>query len=209
MRLRGKRRSADMAGGTSTSALERPTPLARRRPLSGADRPNPGVEVARLGVLLLVAVLLQTILAPNIRILGANPDFMVMVVASVGLLRGTEIGAFFGFAGGVLVAVALFEPVGIASFVLIIVGYLAGRYAETADLSSGFAPLVTVFVASIVAAVLFGMAQFLLGRQAPVWFVTTRVVLPLALLNTLLAAPVFILAKWWLRGEVRRVAEAD
>lgn len=187
---------------TPRAAPDAPEPSGVRRRLHTAqDRPNPGVELARLGVLLVVATLLQTLVAPNMRVLGANPDFMLIVVASVGLLRGAEAGALFGFAGGVVVALALFQPLGIAAFVLVVVGYLAGRYAETADLSLGLAPLVTVFAGTLVAWGLYVVTQFLLGRQVPLGFATTRVLIPALILNTLLAAPVFLGAWWWMRGE--------
>ncbi len=181
----------------------------KRRLHTAQERPNLAAELARFAVLLLVATLLQTLIAPNLRILGANPDFMLIVVASVGLLRGAEAGALFGFAGGVLVAVALFEPLGIAAFVLVVVGFFSGRYAETADLSSGFAPLVTVFVGSLLAGVLDVVVQFLLGRQVPLGFVVVRVIVPSVILDTLLAAPVYLAARWWMRGErARRAFEA-
>jgi rod shape-determining protein MreD len=189
-------------------ALAAPASVTRRLH-TAQERLNPAAELARFAVLLVAATLLQTLIAPNVRILGANPDFMLIVVASVGLLRGSEAGALFGFAGGVVVAVALFEPLGITAFVLVIVGYFSGRYAETADLSSGFAPLVAVFVGSLLAESLFVIAQFLLGRQVPLDFVVTRVVVPALILNTLLAAPVYVAARWWMRGErTRRALEA-
>ena len=59
------------------------------------------------------------------------------------------------------------EPFGLSAFVFVLVGYLAGRYAETADLSAGFAPLLSAFAATLLANVLFAMAQFLLERQVP------------------------------------------
>jgi rod shape-determining protein MreD len=177
-----------------------------RRLHTAQEQLNPAAEIARLAVLLVAATLLQTLIAPNVHILGANPDFMLIAVACVGLLRGSEAGALFGFAGGVVVAVALFEPLGLTAFVLVIVGYLSGRYAETADLSSGFAPLVAVFVGTLLAETLAVAAQFLLGRQAPLGFFATRVVVPALILNTLLAAPVYLAARWWMRGERTRRA---
>lgn len=177
-----------------------------RRLHTAQEQLNPAAEIVRLAVLLVAATLLQTLIAPNVRILGANPDFMLIVVASVGLLRGSEAGALFGFAGGVVVAVALFEPLGITAFVLVIVGYFSGRYAETADLSSGFAPLVAVFVGTLLAQSLAVAAQFLLGRQVPLGFFAARVVVPALILNTLLAAPVYVAARWWMRGERTRRA---
>jgi rod shape-determining protein MreD len=163
----------------------------------------------RLCVALLVATLLQTTVAPNVHILGANPDFALIVVACVGLQRGCEVGALFGFVGGGLVSLVLFEPLGVSSFVFVIVGYLAGRYAETADLAGVATPVVTVFAASILGQILFTLTQFLLARQVPFYYVATRVIAPAVILDTLLAAPMYVATRWWLRGEgVRRVHEA-
>ena len=130
----------------------------------GRARLAPWAELARLAAVLLVAVLLQTAVAPHLRLLGANPDFALIAVVCVALVKGSETGAVFGFLTGMLMAIALMEPFGLSAFVFVIVGYFAGRYAETADLSAGLAPLLTVFAATLLANVLFAMAQFLLDR---------------------------------------------
>ncbi len=160
----------------------------------------PPADIARLAVALLVAGLLQTTIAPNIRILGANPDFALLIVVSVALLRGAEIGAIFGFLTGSLVAIALMEPFGLGAFIFVLVGYFVGRYAETADLSAGFAPLVSAFAATLVASVLYAIAQALLERQMPFGFFLVRVLVPSLVLNTLLAGPVYVVVRFWLRG---------
>ncbi len=159
-----------------------------------------GPDIARLAVVLLVAVLLQTAVAPHLRLLGAYPDFALIAVVCVALLKGSETGAVFGFLTGMLTAIALMEPFGLSAFVFVLIGYFAGRYAETADLPAGFAPLLTVFVATLVANVLFAMAQFLLAREAPLGFFLGRVLFPSLVFNTLLAAPVYLLVRVWLRG---------
>jgi len=159
-----------------------------------------GAEIARLAVLLVIAVLLQTTVAPNIRILGANPDFALIIIVCVALIRGSEIGAVFGFLTGVMVAIALMEPFGLSAFVFVVVGYFAGRYAETADLSTGFAPLLTTFAATLVANILFAMAQSLLERQVPMGFFLGRVLIPSLIINTLLAAPLYLVVRFWLSG---------
>ena len=48
--------------------------------------------------------------------------------------------------------------------------------------------------------ILFAMAQFLLERQVPFGFFLGRVLLPSLILNTLLAAPVYLAVRVWLRG---------
>ena len=182
--------------------------LARSEAVAAAPR-NAWLDLLRLGAALLVAALLQTTVAPNIRILGANPDFALIVVACIGLLRGCEVGALFGFVAGGLVSLVLFEPLGVSSFVFVIVGYLAGRYAETADLAGVAAPVLTVFAASLLGQCLFAITQFLLARQVPFYYIATRVIVPAVVLDTLLAAPMYVATRWWLRGEgVRRVHEA-
>jgi rod shape-determining protein MreD len=157
-------------------------------------------EVVRLGVVLIAGVLLQTAVAPHLRLLGANPAFALIAVVCVALVKGPETGAVFGFLTGMFTAIALMEPFGLSAFVFVLVGYFAGRYAETADLPAGLAPLLTVFAATLVANVLFAMAQFLLAREVPLGFFLGRVLFPSLVFNTLLAAPVYLLVRLWLRG---------
>ena len=157
-------------------------------------------EAARLVVVLVVAVLLQTAVAPHLRLLGAHADFALITVVCVALVKGSETGAVFGFFTGMLTAIALLQPFGLSAFVFVLIGYFAGRYAETADLPAGLAPLVSVFVATLVANVLFAMAQFLLAREVPLDFFLGRVLLPSLVFNTLLAAAVYLLVRLWLRG---------
>lgn len=184
-------------------------PVTRRKPAETAERAFPGwADLARLAGVLLVAWLLQTTVAPNVRVLGANPDFALIILVCVGLLRGSEIGAVFGFVTGTLVAVSLMEPLGVSAFVFVIVGYYAGRYAETADLSTGVAPMVSVFAGTLLADLLFITTQYLLERQVPLGFTFTHVVLPSLVLNTLLAVPFYVAVRVALRGpEVFRAHE--
>ncbi len=158
-------------------------------------------EIVRLAVVLVAAVLLQTAVAPHLRLLGANPDFALIAVVCVALVKGSETGAVFGFLTGMLTAVALMEPFGLSAFVFVLVGFFAGRYAETADLPAGLAPLLTVFAATLLANLLFALAQFLLGREVPLSFFFGRVLLPSLVFNTLLAAPLYVLVRLWLQGK--------
>lgn len=182
------------------------SPAARRRPPVRAAELRTGrdvaLEVTRLAAMLIVTILLQTTVASHIRVLGASPDFALLAVVSVGLLRGSEIGALFGFIVGVGVAISLFGPLGLASLVFVIVGYFSGRYAETADATSGWTPVLAVLAGTVVAQFLAIIMQFLLERQMPLGFVITRVLLPSVVLNALLAAPVYLLTRLWLREGV-------
>jgi rod shape-determining protein MreD len=160
------------------------------------------LDIARLAALMLIAFLLQTIVSPHVRILGASPDFALLAVVCVGLLRGAEVGAIFGFVLGLLVSIALLAPLGVNSFVYVLIGYLAGRYAETADTSSWLAPVLMVLVCGFLYELLSMLVQFLLDRQVPLGYLFTHVVIPEVILDTLLAAPAYVVARLWLREGV-------
>jgi rod shape-determining protein MreD len=180
-------------------AIEKPT-----------EGPHIVLEMGRLAVLLVAATLLQTAVAANIRIIGANPDFALLIVVAVALLRGAEVGAVFGFATGGIVSIALFEPPGVRSLALVAVGFLAGRYAETADLSPNVAPIVvvSVFAGTLIAGTLSLVAQFLLGREVPLVYLIDHWLVPVLILNCLLAVPLYVATRWWLKGE-RRVRMSE
>jgi cell shape-determining protein MreD len=88
-----------------------------------------------------------------------------------------------------------------SALVFVVVGYFAGRYAETADLSAPVAPLVGVFAATLLANLLFAVLQYLLERQVPLAFWTGRVLLPSLVLNTLLATVIYLLVRVVLGGK--------
>jgi len=168
--------------------------MAQRVPAieNPADAPHVALELGRLFVLLVVATFLQTAVAANIHILGANPDFVLIFVVA---------GAVFGFVAGGIVSIALFETPGVRSLSMVAVGYLVGRYAETADLSPSVAPIVSVFVATLIAESLALLTQFLFGREVPLVYLVDHWVIPLLVLDSLLAMPLYLVARWWLRGE--------
>ena len=157
----------------------------------------------RVFTIVILAVVLQTTIAPYLTVLGARPDSALVVVICLAMLRGPLFGAIVGFSMGLLLDIALVQTLGISSFLFTLAGYFSGRYAEGVDPDSWFPPVITVFVASIVVQTLNAVIMFLLGIEASLDFVVLRVVLPAALLNGLLAAPVFVVCRWWLGGERR------
>jgi len=153
--------------------------------------------------LIIVTVVVQTSLAPYLTVLGAKPDVALVMVICLAMMRGPVWGASVGFAAGLLIDIALFQTLGISSFLFTLAGYFSGRYAEGVDPASWFPPVFIVFVSTLVVQVLNGVIMFLLGVEASAWFVILRIVLPTAVLNALLAAPIFVVCRFWLGGDTR------
>ena len=97
--------------------------------------------LARVGGLCLAAVLVQISGVAQVRVAGAAPDLIPLLVAAVALFAGTVSGALCGFTAGLVLDLALGQELGASSLVLTVVGYAVGRYREVRDPAHGLIPL--------------------------------------------------------------------
>jgi rod shape-determining protein MreD len=159
--------------------------------------PVTGQLVARLAALGLVTVAVQVAAVSQIELFGVNADLMPLVVAAVGLMTGSIVGACFGFVAGLFVDFALVETLGLSSLVYVVVGYAAGRVRELRDPQAALAPMGLGAAATAAATIGFSIMEFLLGVDAPVSWLLIREIVATILLNTLIALPVFgVTARW-------------
>ena len=158
--------------------------------------------VLRLGALVLTVVVLQLAVVGQINLFYANADLLPLVALSIGLLAGPVAGATVGFLLGLVADMALLQTLGVTSLLLIGVGYLAGRYRELRDASHKLVPPLGGFVATLLYAATFSLVQFLLGVESPVSPLVIREVIVGALLNGLIAMPVYAAVRWLLRPDL-------
>jgi rod shape-determining protein MreD len=148
----------------------------------------------RVAALLLLGILLQTTIVPDIRVQGVCPDLMLLATVCVGLVGGAEQGAVVGFAAGVLTDLFLpTTPIGLSALAYCVTGFAVGALRGSM-LREGWlmAPLVT-FVASAAGVVLFVVAGVMVGQTqltlaGPTALAKTAALV--AAMNALLAVPV-------------------
>jgi rod shape-determining protein MreD len=153
-------------------------------------RITPGTFL-RVGLLLVVAVVLQLSTFVQMPILGGHFDVVVLVVAAVAYYARASSGCAVGFAAGFLLDLLSGATMGASSLVLTAVGYGVGRFSEVRDPSHGLMPLAVGAVATAVWVVAFAAVSFMLDVGATVSPLVLRDMLVTVLLNTLLALPVF------------------
>jgi rod shape-determining protein MreD len=102
-----------------------------------------------LGLLVVLAVVLQVTVLNRLPLPGAAPDLVLVVVVAVGLLQGPRTGMLVGFAAGLLGDLSGDAELGRTALVLVLVGFLAGLLEDEADVS----PLVPAVAAGALAAV--------------------------------------------------------
>src|SRR5271168_1763048 len=156
--------------------------------------------VTRIALLVVVAVFLQTGVVSEVPLFGVNVDLSPLVVAFVGLLCGSTVGAVTGFAVGLLVDLTLVQTLGVTSFIFTLIGYWAGRLRELRDPQAAVTPLLVGAAASAASLVGYSIMEFLLGVDAPVSLELLRQIVIGVLLNTIVALPVWAIVRRSLEG---------
>lgn len=86
-------------------------------------------RISMFGLIALITCLLQTVIAPNIRLWSVAPSFAILVTVLVGMHAGYQTGAVFGAILGFLCDATTSYLVGSMSLLLMFSGLLAGFLA--------------------------------------------------------------------------------
>jgi rod shape-determining protein MreD len=153
----------------------------------------------RLAALVVVGVVLQVSGFATLHVFGASPMLIPLIVGAVGLLGGSVYAAVVGFSCGLLLDLALGQPLGASSLVLTAVGYAVGRYQEVRDPAHGLLPI--PIGAAATAGYVFGFAalSFMLEVRGPVSASVIREMIITILLNALLALLIFPIIRRFMR----------
>ncbi len=154
----------------------------------------------RLAVFALIVVFFQVAVVSELPVFGVNADLASLLVAFVGLMCGSSVGAACGFAVGLFVDLALLQTLGLTSLILTLIGYWCGRLRELRDPQAALTPLIVGAVASAVSLVGYSLMEFMLGVDAPVSFELLRQIVLGVLVNTIVALPMWALTRRALEG---------
>lgn len=157
--------------------------------------------IVRLPPVLLVAVVLHTAVAPNLRIFGVGIDVLLVMAITAGIAAGPERGAAVGFTCGLLADCFLQTPFGLSALVYALVGYGVGVFQTGVLHSSWWIPAITAAVASIAGVVLYVLLGVVVGQNQLLSGRVLTVAAVIALLHALLAAPVAKLMRWAVAGD--------
>ena len=153
----------------------------------------------RIALLIVFGVVLQLSFFAEIELLGSSPDVLPVLAVALGLLGGGVVGAVCGFALGLLTDSLLLQTLGVTSIVLLTVGYLAGRWRESFDITSALVPPLLTAALALFGATIFAAIQLMLGVEAPVSLLVVREIIVKALLAGLLAIPIYPFVRFVLR----------
>jgi rod shape-determining protein MreD len=154
-----------------------------------------GVDALKAGALVALAAIVQVSIASYVEVADGHPDFVLVLVVVVALVRGPLFGACVGFGAGLVLDVASLETLGLSSLVLTLAGYWSGRFGDATSRSSAHPPFVAVTLATIGVALGSAVLHFMLNDTVSASELFARVLLPTLALNLLLTYPLYRLTR--------------
>jgi rod shape-determining protein MreD len=156
--------------------------------------------LARVAVLGAAVVFFQIGAVSEVPVFGVNVDLSPLLVAFVGLLCGSTIGAVNGFAIGLLVDLALLQTLGVSSLIFTLIGYWCGRLRELRDPQAALTPLLVGAGASAASLVGYSLIEFMLGVDSPISLELVRQIVVGIVVDTIAALPMWALVRRSLEG---------
>jgi rod shape-determining protein MreD len=144
-----------------------------------------------LTVVIVTALLLQTTVFADVRLLGARPELMFLLTISFAILEGPASGAVTGFAGGMAQDFLLDQPKGITALTLTLLGYTVGLLRQYIVSPSPVLPILLVAGGTFVGELFYGLVAFLLGQLDVTTLYLFRVAALSAVYNAILTPLVY------------------
>lgn len=144
-----------------------------------------------LSVVIVTALLLQTTVFADVRLLGARPELMFLLTISFAILEGPASGAITGFAGGMAQDFLLDQPKGITALTLTLLGYTVGLLRQYIVSPSPVLPVLLVAGGTFVGELFYGLVAFLLGQLDVSALYLFRIAALSALYNAILTPLVY------------------
>ena len=154
-----------------------------------------GVRVARIAILLLLCLLVQVMLLPELRLFDAAPDLVLVAVIAVAYYSDPETGAVTGFAGGFLVDLFLRTPLGVSALTFALVGYAIALVRRGMMHHSRSTYALITGVATLVGGGAYLLLATLLGKEGLLSLHSLQVLVIASLLDALIAPLIFPLTR--------------
>jgi rod shape-determining protein MreD len=148
--------------------------------------------IGKVVLLLVFAVILQTVLISHVSILGVTADLFLILTIMVAVSRGSLEAAVFGFFVGLVADIVYFQPLGVWSFILVLTGYFAGIFVVRFGTVSPWSVALLAGVSSFLAQFLFGLFQYIMGPRGGFFTMIGTQMLPEAVLDGLITAPLYV-----------------
>jgi rod shape-determining protein MreD len=120
-------------------------------------------RVLSVAAIVITAVLLQSTVFSQLRLLGVRPELLFLVTIVLALLEGPNEGAVVGFVSGLAQDMFLDQPKGITALTLTLLGYGVGMAKQYIVSPSPLLPTMVVAIGTAIGMAFYEVMSFLLG----------------------------------------------
>lgn len=150
----------------------------------------------------LVAVLLQVVVAPNVHIFAAAPNFILCYVVAIAVGNARKAGYIMPFVCGLLYDLLGSGPVGAMAFVCVAATFLASLAFQALDNETLFIPLAIILASCFLAELGYGLLMIACGMDVSLLDALLQVCLPCGLYDTVLSMIAYpLVLRFVLRGK--------
>jgi rod shape-determining protein MreD len=143
-------------------------------------------RVLALIAVIVTAILLQSTVFSQLRLLGVRPELLYLVTILIALQEGPNEGAIVGFTCGLAQDMLLDQPMGITALTLTLLGYAVGMARQYIVSPSPLVPTIVVAIATALGVAFYEIVTFLLGQFEAGFTYAVKVALLTALYNAVL-----------------------
>ncbi len=133
---------------------------------------------ATTALLLLAAVFMQCAVFQIFEIASVKPNILLIVVVSLGLMRGRRSGLIIGFAGGVMMDIFFPYRLGMQALIYMWLGFWAGSFYRIYYDDDIKTPMLLTAVGDLMYGVYYYMMTFLLRGRVHLLYYLNRIILP-------------------------------
>jgi rod shape-determining protein MreD len=125
-------------------------------------------RVLVIAAIVITAVLLQSTVFSQLRLVGVRPELLILVTIIIALLEGPTEGAVVGFVCGLAQDMFLNQPKGITALTLTLLGYAIGMARQFIVSPSPLVPTIVVAIGTALGVAFYEVVSLLLGTfEAP------------------------------------------
>ncbi|HEX3299896.1 MAG TPA: rod shape-determining protein MreD [Actinomycetota bacterium] len=143
-------------------------------------------RVLALIAVIVTAILLQSTVFSQLRLLGVRPELLYLVTILIALQEGPNEGAVVGFTCGLAQDMLLDQPMGITALTLTLLGYAVGMARQYIVSPSPLVPTIVVAISTALGVAFYEIVTFLLGQFEAGFTYAVKVALLTALYNAVL-----------------------
>jgi len=143
-------------------------------------------RVLALIAVIVTAILLQSTVFSQLRLLGVRPELLYLVTILIALQEGPNEGVIVGFTCGLAQDMLLDQPMGITALTLTLLGYAVGMARQYIVSPSPLVPTIVVAISTALGVAFYEIVTFLLGQFEAGFTYAVKVALLTALYNAVL-----------------------